>query len=76
MEQRQESRGIDPTVFWVAAILSAVFVAWGILFTDSLTAVFDAVLWSFLVPNFGWVFILIIIRLSGFLTVSGFQPVR
>ena len=58
MEQRQESSGIDPTVFWVAAIISAVFVLWGILFTDNLAAVFDAVLWSFLVPNFGWVFIL------------------
>ena len=58
MEQRPESSGIDPTVFWIAAILSAVFVVWGILFTESLAAVFDAVLWSFLVPNFGWVFIL------------------
>ena len=58
MEQRQESPRIDSTVFWVAAILSAVFVAWGIFFTDNLAAVFDAVLLSFLVPNFGWVFIL------------------
>jgi glycine betaine transporter len=56
--QRPESPRIDPTVFWVAAGISAVFVAWGILFTDNLAAVFDAVLWSFLVPNFGWVFIL------------------
>ena len=58
MEQRQESSGIDSTVFLVAAIISAIFILWGILFTDSLAAVFDAVLWGFLVPNFGWVFIL------------------
>jgi glycine betaine transporter len=58
VEQRPASPRIDPTVFWVAAIISAVFVAWGILFTDNLAAVFDAVLWNFLVPNFGWVFIL------------------
>src|SRR5919202_3455033 len=45
-------------VFWTAAVLSALFVAWGILFTDNLAAVFDAVLFNFLVPNFGWVFIL------------------
>jgi choline-glycine betaine transporter len=45
-------------VFWIAAVLSAAFVVWGILATESLAAVFDAVLWSFLVPNFGWVFIL------------------
>jgi glycine betaine transporter len=56
--ERPTSPRIDPIVFWTAAVLSAVFVAWGILFTDNLAAVFDAVLWSFLVPNFGWVFIL------------------
>jgi glycine betaine transporter len=58
VEQNSEGPRIDSTVFWVAAVLSAVFVAWGIFFTNSLAAVFDAVLWSFLVPNFGWVFIL------------------
>ena len=56
--QRPESPRIDPTVFWIAAVVSAAFVVWGILGTESLAAVFDAVLWSFLVPNFGWVFIL------------------
>jgi glycine betaine transporter len=56
--QRQASPRIDPGVFWIAAIISAVFVAWGIFFTDNLAAVFNAVLWNFLVPNFGWVFIL------------------
>jgi len=56
--ERPESPRIDPTVFWTAAVLSALFVLWGILATDSLAAVFDAVLFNFLVPNFGWVFIL------------------
>jgi glycine betaine transporter len=56
--ERPESPRLDPTVFWIAAIVSAVFVLWGILFTDNLAAVFDAVLFNFLVPNFGWVFIL------------------
>jgi glycine betaine transporter len=56
--ERPESPRIDPTVFWTAAVLSAAFVLWGILATDSLAAVFDAVLFNFLVPNFGWVFIL------------------
>jgi choline-glycine betaine transporter len=44
-----------------------VFVAWGILFTDNLAAVFNAVLINFLVPNFGWVFIL---ATFGFLVFS------
>jgi hypothetical protein len=55
--QRPANPGIDPVVFWIAAVLSAAFVAWGILGTESLAAVFDAVLWSFLVPKFGLVFI-------------------
>jgi choline-glycine betaine transporter len=40
--ERPASPRIDPTVFWTAAVLSAVFVAWGILFTDNLAAVFNA----------------------------------
>ncbi|HEV2744463.1 MAG TPA: BCCT family transporter [Rubrobacter sp.] len=56
--QRPASSRIDPTVFWVAAVLSAVFVAWGVFFAESLAAIFDSVLFGFLVPNFGWVFIL------------------
>jgi glycine betaine transporter len=67
VEQRSEGPRIDSTVFWIAAVLSAVFVAWGIFFTNSLAAVFDAVLWSFLVPNFGWMFIL---STFGFLSFS------
>jgi glycine betaine transporter len=66
-------------VFWIAAILSAVFVAWGILFTDNLAAVFDAVLWSFLVPNFGWVFILSsfgFLAFSVYLALSRYGKVR
>jgi glycine betaine transporter len=65
--ERSARPRIDPIVFWTAAVLSAVFVAWGILFTDSLAAVFDAVLFNFLVPNFGWVFIL---ATFGFLVFS------
>jgi hypothetical protein len=53
--QKSASPRIDPTAFWTAAVLSAVFVEWGILVTDGLTAVSDAVLSSFLVPNFRWV---------------------
>ena len=65
--ERPASPRIDPVVFWTAAVLSAVFVAWGIFFTDSLAAVFNAVLFNFLVPNFGWVFIL---ATFGFLVFS------
>jgi glycine betaine transporter len=79
MMQRPASPGIDPTVFWVAAAVSALFVAWGIFFTDNLAAVFDAVLWSFLVPNFGWVFILAsfgFLAFSLYLAFSRYGKVR
>jgi len=56
--ERQSEARIDPTVFWIAAAISAVFVLWGILFTENLAGVFDTVLYNFLVPNFGWMFIL------------------
>jgi glycine betaine transporter len=77
--QRPASPGIDPTVFWIAAALSALFVAWGIFFTDNLAAVFDDVLWSFLVPNFGWVFILAsfgFLAFSLYLAFSRYGKVR
>ena len=79
MEQRPESPRIDPTVFWVAAILSAVFVAWGVFFADSLAAVFDAVLFDYLIPNFGWVFILSsfgFLAFSVYLAVSRYGRIR
>jgi choline/carnitine/betaine transport len=77
--QRPASPRIDPTVFWVAAILSAVFVAWGVLFAESLAAVFDAVLFDFLVPNFGWVFILSsfgFLAFSVYLALSRYGRIR
>ncbi len=77
--QRPASPRIDPTVFWIAAVLSAAFVVWGILATESLAAVFDAVLWSFLVPNFGWVFILSsfgFLAFAVYLAFSGYGKVR
>jgi glycine betaine transporter len=79
MEQREESPRIDSTVFWVAAILSAIFVAWGVFFADSLAAVFDAVLFSYLIPNFGWVFILSsfgFLAFSIYLAASRFGRIR
>ena len=76
MEQREESPRIDSTVFWVAAILSAIFVAWGVFFADSLAAVFDAVLFSYLIPNFGWVFILSSFGFLAFSTVPGGESLR
>ncbi len=40
--ERPESPRLDPTVFWIAAILSAAFVLWGVLAADNLTGVTSA----------------------------------
>ena len=48
---------VDVGVFGVSLGISVLFVLWGVLFTDSLTAVASAVL-GFLIDDFGWVFIL------------------
>ena len=55
--QRSAGSAIDPVVFWVAAGISALFVLWGVFFTENLSAVASAVL-GFLIDSFGWVFVL------------------
>ena len=55
--QRSMGSAIDPVVFWVAAGISALFVLWGVFFTENLSAVASAVL-GFLIDSFGWVFVL------------------
>jgi glycine betaine transporter len=77
--ERQASPRIDPTVFWTAAVISAVFVVWGVVFTDNLAAVFAAVLTNFLIPNFGWVFILSsfgFLAFSVYLALSRYGKIR
>jgi glycine betaine transporter len=55
--QGSASRGIDPLVFWISAVISVAFVLWGVLATDNLAAVAGAAL-GYVISSFGWVFIL------------------
>jgi glycine betaine transporter len=57
VEQRPSEGRIDPTVFYVSLVVVLAFVAWGVLFTDNIAMVTGAVL-SYVMTNFGWVFIL------------------
>jgi glycine betaine transporter len=57
VEQRPSGSRIDPTVFYVSLVVVLAFVAWGVLFTDNIAAVTGAVL-SYVMTNFGWVFVL------------------
>lgn len=51
------------TVFWVSLAFSVLFVLWGVLFTENLSAVFQAAL-DYVVATFGWVYL---IAVTGFL---------
>jgi BCCT, betaine/carnitine/choline family transporter len=57
VERSASGSRIDPTVFYVSLMVVLAFVAWGVLFTDNIAAVTGAVL-SYVMTNFGWVFIL------------------
>jgi glycine betaine transporter len=48
---------VDPAVFSISAAISAAFVLWGVVSTDSLAQVADAVL-TWIISTFGWVFVL------------------
>jgi hypothetical protein len=37
--RRSVGSTIDPVVFWISLVISILFVLWGVLFTESLSAV-------------------------------------
>ncbi|MFF8847881.1 BCCT family transporter [Streptomyces sp. NPDC015127] len=47
----------DPAVLYISVTLSALFVVWGVFFTDNLASTADAVL-ARIIDNFGWLFVL------------------
>jgi choline/carnitine/betaine transport len=48
---------VDPVVLYVSVTLSALFVVWGVFFTDNLVSVADKTL-SGIIDQFGWLFVL------------------
>ncbi|CAA9463304.1 MAG: Glycine betaine transporter OpuD [uncultured Solirubrobacteraceae bacterium] len=69
---------VDPVVFYVAAAISAAFVLWGVLSTDSLSSVAGDVL-SWVIATFGWVFVLAtaaFVVFAGVLAVSRYGRLR
>ncbi len=75
MQEQERASGprIDRWVFWIAIAISAVFVAWGILFPTNLYNVSSVVLIDFLIRNFSWVFILSSIGFVGFCVYLAFS---
>jgi glycine betaine transporter len=52
-----EARAIDPVVFYISAAITALFVAWGVLDTGSLSSAATSAL-GWLIDTFGWFFVL------------------
>jgi glycine betaine transporter len=69
---------VDPAVLYISVTLSALFVAWGVLFTDNLASVADATLGR-IIDNFGWLFVLTsagFVLLAAALAFSRFGDIR
>jgi glycine betaine transporter len=70
----------DPTdkgrlgsVFWTSVAISAVFVAWGVVFTDNLATVTTTSL-NWLTSTFGWTYLLVTLGILVFLVFLAFSP--
>ncbi len=57
---------VDPAVLYISVTLSALFVAWGVFFTDNLATVAETTL-NRIIDNFGWLFVL---TSSGFVVLA------
>ncbi|MGY1691408.1 BCCT family transporter [Geodermatophilus sp. SYSU D01105] len=61
------------SVFWTSVGISAVFVAWGALFTDNLATVTTSSL-NWLTSTFGWTYLVVTLGLLVFLVFLAFSP--
>ena len=66
-------RGRLGSVFWTSVSISAVFVAWGVLFTDNLSKVTTSSL-NWLTATFGWTYLLVTLGILIFLVFLAFSP--
>ncbi|MET9760945.1 BCCT family transporter [Streptomyces sp. NPDC006372] len=61
------------SVFWTSVGVSALFVAWAMLFTDNLTEVTNASL-NWVTSTFGWAYLVVTLALLVFLVFLAFSP--
>ena len=66
-------RGRLGSVFWTSVSISAVFVAWGVLFTDNLSKVTTTSL-NWLTATFGWTYLVVTLGILIFLVFLAFSP--
>jgi choline/carnitine/betaine transport len=61
------------SVFWTSVGISALFVAWAVLFTDNLTSVTNSSL-NWLTASFGWTYLVVTLAILVFLVFLAFSP--
>jgi choline/carnitine/betaine transport len=61
------------SVFWTSVAISAVFVAWAVLFTENLNAVTSASL-NWVTGSFGWLYLVVTLAILVFLVFLAFSP--
>ncbi len=61
------------SVFWTSVGISAVFVAWAVLFTDNLNKVTTASL-NWVTGSFGWLYLVVTLGILVFLVFLAFSP--
>jgi glycine betaine transporter len=66
-------RGRLGSVFWTSVAISAVFVAWGVLFTENLSTVTTTSL-NWLTATFGWTYLVVTLGILIFLVFLAFSP--
>jgi len=74
-EVEKRGRGlkdIDPTIFWVSAIISAILIVWGAIATDHFGGIIDNV-FNFLVDGFGWLYLFFTMVVFVLVLVLGFS---
>ncbi|MCK8823728.1 BCCT family transporter [Fuchsiella alkaliacetigena] len=65
-------KSIDPPIFWISVIISAILVIWGAMATDHFSGIIDSV-FNFLVGSFGWLYILFVAAVLLITVIIGFS---
>ena len=73
IEDQRHRYTTDHVVFGIAAVLIVAFIVWGLVSTESLSAVSSAAL-TWVVSNTGWLFNVLAIVMLGYMLVIGFGP--
>jgi choline/carnitine/betaine transport len=68
-----EDEGRLGSVFWTSVGISALFVAWGVLFTDNLSTVTTSSL-NWVTGTFGWAYLVVTLAILVFLVFLAFSP--